>query len=340
MRRAILFAIALACVGRAAAAEPDAPPPVRSGGRITFIEENDALTPWPQDRHYTQGFSGSYLSAPLQPSDWAFPAFSWFPFDNGAERVRRYELMVGQSLFTPKNLSLVVPDPADRPYAGWLYVGGSLLQETDRRSLESLQLLVGVVGPSALGRQTQAAFHSLLGQHEPQGWGSQLRDEPGLVLSYERKWRLEHALAGTLAVDAVPEIGASVGNVLTYGQVGLLLRIGQGLEADYGPARIRPAQSGSSWFDASRLQDPFGWYLFAGAQVRAVARNIFLDGNTFVDGPSVDKRVFVADLSGGLSLFWSDWVKLDLVMTLRTQEFVGQDGPDRFGGIALSFGLP
>ena len=286
------------------------------------------------------GFSGSYLSAPLQPSDRAFSAFSVFPFDNGVERVRRYELVVGQSLFTPKNLRLAAPDPADRPYAGWLYAGAGLLQETDRHTLESLQFLAGVVGPSALARQAQGVFHSALEEHEPQGWRHQLHDEPGLLLSYERKWRFERALAGTLAIDAIPEVGGSVGNVLTYGEVGLLLRIGQGLGADYGPARIRPALSGTSWFDPRRLRDPFGWYLFAGVQLRAVARNIFLDGNTFADSPSVERRVLVADLSGGLSLFWSDRVKLDVVMTRRTREFAGQDGPDRFGGIALSFGLP
>ena len=339
MRQAIVFVIVLSCVGQATAAELEAPSPVQNSGRITIIEENDALTPWPQDRHYTQGFRGSYLSAPLQAPDgtsFAFPNF----FANGADQVRRYELIVGQSLFTPKNLALTGPNPTDRPYAGWLYVGAGLLQETDRRSLESLEFLAGVVGPSALGRQTQSAFHSVLGQHEPQGWRNQLDDEPGLLLSYERKWRFERALTSTLAIDAIPEISGSVGNVLTYGEIGVLFRIGHGLQADYGPARIRPALSGTAWFDPRYLQDPFGWYLFAGAQLRAVARNIFLDGNTFTDSPSVEKRVLVADLSAGLSLFWSDRIKLDFVMTQRTQEFVGQNGVDRYGGIALSFGLP
>ena len=60
------------------------------------------------------------------------------------------------------------------------------------------------------------------------------------MLSYERKWRFDRPLTDSVSVNFIPEVGATFGNVYTYGQVGALLRIGQNLEADYGPARIRP----------------------------------------------------------------------------------------------------
>ncbi len=62
-----------------------------------------------------------------------------------------------------------------------------------------------------------------------------------------------------------------------------MLRFGRNLEADYGPNRIRPSLSGTSYFNADYLEDPFGFYVYVGAQGRAVAQNIFLDGNTFRD---------------------------------------------------------
>jgi hypothetical protein len=77
----------------------------------------------------------------------------------------------------------------------------------------------------------------------------------------------------------------------------------------------------------------------AGVQGRAVARNIFLNGNTFVNSPRVDKRPFVGDFSTGASLYWLDIAKLDVVFTLRSEEFVDQDRAARFGGINLSFPL-
>ena len=83
----------------------------------------------------------------------------------------------------------------------------------------------------------------------------------------------------------------------------------------------------------------FGFYLFAGAQGRAVARNIFLDGNTFEDSPDVDSEVFVADLTGGISFFWGDDVKLDVAALRRTKEFEGQDKSFDYAGINLTIGF-
>jgi len=317
-------------------------PPAESG-RFTLIEENDALMPRPTDRWYTQGLELNYLSAPITSPGVAAILPSTY-LDPGSFRTQRFELVLGQSIFTPENLRLNPPDPTDRPYAGWLYAGAGLYQETDHHSLDHLQLLVGVIGPAALGEQVQNGFHDVISGINAQvtaaGWGSQLKNEAGVVLSYEHKWRWGMPLGGGFAVDFIPEVGGTVGNVFTYAEVGGMLRLGQNLNADYGPARIKPAMSGTTWFDPSQLQGPLGWYVFVGAQGKAVARNIFLDGNTFVASPSVTKETFVGDLSGGVSVFWADRAKLDFVLTWRSKEFVGQSEPDRYGGVNISFKLP
>jgi lipid A 3-O-deacylase len=350
LRHLLLIALAVLGCGSALAADlipVQAPPrvasePVRAApesGRFTLIEENDALVPSPTDRWYTQGFALSYLSAPVAGTglDWLFPTTFTNP---SSPRTRKFEIVVGQSIFTPENTKLNPPNPLDRPYAGWLYSGIGWYQQTNRNSLDHLEVLLGVVGPAALAKEVQGGFHDLLGQKTSAAWGFQLRNEPGIVLSYDHKWRFGMPLGGGLSIDAIPEFGGSVGNVFTYGQVGTMVRLGQNLNADYGPARIRPALSGTTWFDRSQLEGPFGWYLFAGVQGRAVARNIFLDGNTFATSASVDKNTFVGDLSAGASIFWLDFAKLDLVLTLRSKEFAGQTQPDRFGGINMSFRLP
>ena len=244
-------------------------------------------------------------------------------------------------MFTPTNLSQKTPQPNDRPYAAWLYTGTGLLQETkheDYHSLENAELLIGVVGPAALGRLTQNDFHQFIGKPVALGWSNQIHNEPGVVLTYERKWRFQQKIAGNFAVDAIPEIGGSGGNVLTYAEVGGLVRIGQNLGADYGPDRIRPSLSGTAWFDPAQLDGKFGWYLFLGTQGRAVARNIFLQGNTIDSSASVDSKPLVADFIGGASLFWSSALRIDFTVTERTKEFYGQQGhPDRFGGLNLAF---
>ncbi len=325
-----------------AASSHPSPAAAYDPGRVTLIEENDAFASR-DDRHYTQGLRLSYLSGAVSPGGFWDSPFDWLAgplpvfAGNADSRKRKIEwIILGQSLFTPARLEPANPDPRDRPYAGWLYTGASLLQDQGGHSLERLELLLGVVGPSALGKQTQNDFHQIIEVGQSHGWGHQLQDEPGLVLSYERDWRFELPLAFGVAVDAVPELGASLGNVLTYGEAGGILRIGQNLGADYGPTHIRPSQSGGGWFDADRMDSPIGWYAFVGAQGRAVGRNIFLDGNSWQQSRSVDKKPLVGDLVWGAALFWSDRLRVDFTVTDRSKEFYGQKFPDRFGMITLS----
>lgn len=312
--------------------------------RITAIEENDSIL-FDSDRYYTQGLQFSYLGSDLHPgSDWNAPFnfmsnnLSLFPSD-AATKSRRYEILFGQQIYTPDNIHINPPDSDDRPYAGWLYTGVGMIQDTNRRELDHLELLIGVVGPAALGRQAQNDWHQFIGVQQAAGWDAQLHNEPGVMISYEHKWRLLQPLGSGYAVDFIPEVGGTVGNVMTYGEISAMMRFGRNLEADYGPQRIRPSLSGTSYFNADYLDGPFGFYFYLGAQGRAVARNIFLDGNSFQDSANVDKKVFVGDLSGGLSLFWSNAAKLDMNVTYRSKEFNDQEKDFKYAGFNLSFGL-
>lgn len=311
-------------------------------GRITLTEENDSIA-FSTDRYYTQGFEFVYLGPDVETdSGWATPfdgLGSIGLFGSGEEVSRRYQVIFGQSIFTPKDTGDEDPDPDDRPYAGWTYGGVSFIQDTDRRRLDHLELLAGIVGPAAQGRPTQNDWHQFIGVDTANGWDRQIHNEPGIMLTYERKYRFIQPMGAGFAVDAIPEAGVTLGNVMTYGEVGTMLRFGRNLEADYGPNRIRPSLSGTGYFNADYLEDPFGFYFYVGAQGRAVAQNIFLDGNTWRDSRSVDKEHFVGDLTGGVSLFWSGNVKLDAGFTYRTEEFEGQDGDTKFANVNLTVGF-
>ena len=69
---------------------------------------------------------------------------------------------------------------------------------------------------------------------------------------------------------------------------------------------------------------------------RAVARDIFLDGNTFRDSRSVNKEPFVADISAGIGLIAGRW-QATYTQVRRTREFKTQQGNyDQFGSVTLS----
>ncbi|MEM9227597.1 MAG: lipid A-modifier LpxR family protein, partial [Verrucomicrobiota bacterium] len=69
-------------------------------------------------------------------------------------------------------------------------------------------------------------------------------------------------------------------------------------------------------------------------QQRVIGRNIFLDGSTFADGPSVDKRTYVADFRVGVGASAGAFM-VNFAMNWRTNEFYGQSGGQWFGSLNL-----
>jgi lipid A 3-O-deacylase len=152
------------------------------------------------------------------------------------------------------------------------------------------------------------------------------------MLVGERRWRTPPVRLTSLEIDAIPHIGGSLGNVVTFAGAGGMVRLGQALDIDFGLPLIRPSLSGLA---AVKNKTDFAWYLFAGAQGRAVVRDIFLDGNTFSSSHSVDKKTFVADFQAGAAVVYHG-VRLAVTQVYRTREFDGQPQADRFAAISLS----
>ncbi len=162
-------------------------------GRIKLINENDWYVS-DDDRHYTQGGRLSYLSGAVTPNGFWDQSFiglgNVLPIFTSESYKRKYSLMFGQNLYTPQNTSRINPSTKDRPYGAWFYTGASLLQENVRSShntLENFEVQAGVVGRWALGGLTQNDFHQFVNVTPSMGWENQLHNEPGVILTYERK---------------------------------------------------------------------------------------------------------------------------------------------------------
>jgi lipid A 3-O-deacylase len=334
VRLTLWAAIALCWLSTAATAED------RSDWTFNLIEENDSFAGG--DKYYTQGLMASLFAAHRAGDPW-FARWNGVAnaiFLPGTEGGRIYfGGFLGQSIFTPEDRLRVPPDPNDRPYAGWLYGGVSLYRETDS-TLDRATLTLGLVGPGAGGRKVQNGWHDItnpfIGAPQVLGWSYQLENEPGIVLSQERKWRFATAPGG-IETDILPEVNASLGNIFTYAGAGAMVRLGRRLRADWGQPRIQPALSGSEFVNQDGFNGHrFAWYLFAGTEARLVARNIFLDGNTWDDdSPSVDKKPLVADFTAGAALVGRGF-RLGASYTYRTDEFEGQDGHADFVALNLS----
>ncbi len=296
---------------------------------VTLVLENDVISG--TDRHYTNGFQLSYLF-PQSDLSGFFDKLGQKTAGQLGGAVTYFKISVGQSIFTPEDISTPAPLPDQHPYAGWLYT--NLTYFAERKSvLDTFSLDLGMIGPAAQGETVQREFHKLIDGQDPKGWDNQLENEFGLTASIERKWRARPVSLGPLDFDFTPNVGVSLGNVLTQGKGGITLRLGEDLMRDFGPPRVRPALTGSGAF---RPSGQFSWYFFGGAEGRAIARNIFLDGNTFRDSLSVDKRHFVADFQVGVVVQGGP-VQISYTWVARTEEFKTQEDNQQFGAIALSY---
>lgn len=293
--------------------------------------ENDVFSGLGTDRHYTNGLRFSLLRGDDHVPRWILSlarTLPWFP-DGGYVRG---SWALGQNLYTPEDIDARELVTGDRPYAAWLYLGRGFVAENGR-VLDILELSVGVVGPSALGEELQKGIHGLIGSPDPRGWPNQLRDEPALQAIWQRNWRhLHDGDDRGLGVDLLPHVGGALGNVFIHGSAGATVRLGLDLPGDYGTPRIQPGLPGSEFFLPGRR---FGGYVFLGGEARGVLRNLFLDGNTFRDSHAVTRRWLVADVQAGLVL-QGFGVRLAYTYVVRTEEFVGQDGPNAFGTFTLS----
>lgn len=307
-----------------AAREPPA------GSELQLFVENDM---WANtDRYYTNGIKFGI----------------GLPFDilqtRAAEVLRRLDpddgedvhvgLFLGQNLYTPRDISIAAAQPHDRPWAAWLYLGG-VAQRARGNRLDTVEIDVGVVGPAALGEEVQREWHRLIGTGKPRGWRNQGDSEPAFLASYLHKRRL-----GDGNADLVLHGGATVGTVLTLARAGGMLRLGQRMTG-FGPDTIEPGGAMLNGTRASGAASRLGseWYVFAGADHRLVAHNIFLDGPVFRDGPSVERRTHVRDLSVGFS-FRIDGLRFSWTRIRRSEEFrtaAGGGGSQRFDSLNLGF---
>lgn len=313
----------------------------RSSPVFTMYFENDTFTG--TDQHYTNGLKFSWLSADLVDwgqTGWRERVVAALPFINRPGGQKNLGFAFGQNIYTPRDITATNPDPKDRPYAGWSYGELAFVSKTPAVS-DTLSIQAGIVGPHSLAEDSQRLVHLWTDSTRPRGWDYQLRNEIGVNLVFERRWRLYgRALLQKLGVDLVPHAGVSLGNVQTYANTGGTVRFGYNLPSDFGVQLARPGSVGGSPADdldpRVALDRNFSVFLFGAADGRAIARDIFLDGNTFRSSRSVTKETFVADLSVGVGLIAGRW-QVTYTQVWRTREFTTERGRyNNFGSITLS----
>ncbi len=300
---------------------------------LSLSYENDFIGNG-RDENYTNGVRLTYfdVETPMPPIiDQLAEAIPTFDINQTTSTFFSF----GQNLYTPSNINSRTVQQNDRPYAAWLY-GSVGLATVTKNHLDELEFTAGVIGPQALGEQTQKFVHRhITDSNIPQGWDNQLKFEPGLIASWRRRWPVWYTQTlGDFRLRLEPQINASLGNVYTYAGTGATVTFGPyASRMQDTPPRVRPSMPGTGFFDTP--DNKLSWSVFAGLDGRAIARNIFLDGNTFRDSHDVDKKILVGDANIGFTLGFDDY-RLSYTLNYRTKEFSKQNDPSVFGSFTLT----
>ena len=311
---------------------------------FTIYWENDFFVG--TDRDYSNGLKLTW-STPYEIDngenhlpEWSYPLINKLPFVDDPGTHRAVSISAGHMVFTPDDTSQTNVVVDDRPYAGYLYMASGFHNRSRNRK-NSWELQFGLVGPLSFAEEAQDFFHDVLNSNKAEGWDNQLGNEVALEIICESQWRFSQANPqSSFNLDLIPHMGFRVGNVQIYANAGAELRYGWNLPKNFGSCPIRAGCATNSAFNDTQPVTPGrifkGWHVFAAVDGRAVAHDIFLDGNTFSDSHSVDRKVFVADLMAGLAINFGK-MRATYSYVMRTKQFNTETKNHRFGSINFSW---
>jgi lipid A 3-O-deacylase len=228
--------------------------------RLSLIVQNDLFV-GRDGGGYTSGIALSHLRSvsPGETSIRVPGVLAAFAPMVGVGPATLGTITVAQMMATPNDITRKLPDPADVPYVGALWIDvGQVSVRDDVADMFSLKL--GALGPAAGGRRTQTLIHRIIGADRPQGWDTQGPNRLLVGVERYRAWRFASGVDDQVRplADAIVLTGVTLGSWQSSVGATVLLRYGTGLKRSYPTALRQGLRSG----------DPVvlgtGWFVYAG----------------------------------------------------------------------------
>ncbi|MBV8252632.1 MAG: lipid A deacylase LpxR family protein [Chitinophaga sp.] len=239
-----------------------------------LYEDNDFINVihFNNDQAYTNGTRFDLFYLKDKPSRSILDI--WMP-KAGTEAVNTYGYSFMQVMFTPTYLTWPIPDPADYYYSGGLYLTHSLHSSNPVKKYNlQTELVMGVMGPPAMAKETQTFLHSILGYRKPAGWGYQLKTDVLINLNF---------IVEKEILDLGPHMQISGG---AQGFLGTMLD-GLGLYSNIRIGWMKPYYDGFFQQYSNGRHDHKPWQLYTTIRpsIAANFHNSFVNGGLFTSVP-------------------------------------------------------
>lgn len=304
---------------------------------FTFTFENDLFVG--RDYGYTAGMQLAWARGPARHYEditprWIAAMAEPLWLSHAPENKLAVSYKLGGAMFTPKDLKAIVPPADDMPYSGMVFWEGALHSFNDRVA-DKAYLILGMVGPDSGVSSIQDAVHEGTGSVMPQGWDSQLANEPVFKIGVGRKWRSKawEENGSPWGVDLITFTELGAGTLDSNLDAGLTLRWGRNLLLSFPTAGPLPGREINPLAGAPEVD----FNMFLSVMGRYMPNAVYIEGNNFGGKRSgitlKQEQLYVA---GGVQWNVGNWGFLYSV-AYSSDWFDEADGKQLFGSLSVTY---
>jgi len=301
-RLVIALLLSLGLLSRAfpVLAQPGEPPHDSVSHLIRFYEDDDFINIWfhGTDDAYTNGTRIDYFYKPGHPS--RFFLDKWMPAA-GDSTIDIYGWGAMQIMYTPYNI--IDPDfqPNDYPWSGALVGTHTRYSYDPERKLDlQTELMLGIIGPAALGRQTQSLVHNIIRYYHPDGWSHQFANDLLVNVNVTAEKQLAapgsfvNILGGAQVYAGTMQNGAALYPLILFGRMNPYFH---GFFDQYtSPGGKAPGQR--NW----------QLYFFVKPELQWFLSNALLQGGPFIHNPAYHPlQHWVPTFTYGMNISYGHW---------------------------------
>mgnify|MGYP005990502937 CR=1 FL=1 len=177
---------------------------------FSLISDNDLYTSIHRDGYYTNGLFLTFRTIKNDVSE------------NAPKKI--YKFQVGQLMFTALRANIQTASLHDRPFAAYLYGSFGINWFYNSNNILTTDIEIGVIGPSAQGKELQNFLHGFYNFPEPLGWKHQI--ENAFALNFNASYLHHFSKASTNQFDISSFSTFKTGTVFTNLSIGIYSRFG------------------------------------------------------------------------------------------------------------------
>ncbi len=286
-----------------------------------FRSENDSYLAYGQDRYYTNGLfiyfkratDQSKLSKKLNKVIW--------------------EAEAGQKMYNPQSGNITNINFIDRPFAAYLYAGGSVNFLFNSESSLKVTIQGGTIGPDAKGKEAQELLHSIVGFYEIKGWEWQVNNEAAFnsILNYKNLLFRKGSGKLDLSIDSY----LNIGNTFAGAGAGLMFRTGDLNQLFHSASTETVVSHNSNVKDLTERE----FFFYAKPILHYIAYDATIQGGLFRDdkGPVVfNVKPVVFSQQAGVIYSKNRWTA-DFSLIFKSREVKSFAKPHQYGSAALYY---